>query len=285
MSRAPTISVAMIVLDEAPRLRELLPQLAWADEVVVVDGGSRDETVAMAQQHGCQVVSREFDNFANQRNYALAACRGDWILSLDADERPTPAVVDELRTKIQSSQFNAYRVPIRSTIFGRRMRFSGTQNDVPIRLFRRGSAHWAGHVHEKLNVAGNVGQLDHALQHHTLPDLPAFLAKVHRYTRLEARRLVESGIAPKPGALWAGPVREIFRRLIWKHGWLDGPYGWAFCLLSGLSAWVQADRHRKLWSLQKDPIANCDHRSPVNAPHFPLRVQSPEHLPVYSEEK
>ncbi len=247
MSSNPSISVAMIVLDEAPRLRELLPQLTWADEIVLVDGGSHDETVAIGKQHGCRVATRRFDHFAAQRNFALSQCRGDWVLSLDADERPTAAMVDEMRERTRGPQCDAYRVPIRSTIFGRPMRFSGTQNDRPIRLVRRGQAQWTGHVHEQLDVQGNIGQLEHSLQHNTLPDLDAFLSKMHRYTRLEAERRVDEGVAPVRGSTWREPAREVFRRLIWKHGWLDGPHGWAFCLLSGLSAWVVADQHDRLW--------------------------------------
>lgn len=285
MNGTPSISVAMIVLNEAPRLRELLPQLAWADEVVVVDGGSSDETIAVAELHGCVVTSRKFDNFAAQRNHALAACKGEWVLSLDADECPTPAIVEELRGKISDPHFDAYRVRIRSNIFGYRMRFSGTQNDTPIRLFRRGSAVWSGHVHEQLIVPGTVGRLEHVVEHHTLPDLPAFLAKVNRYTRLQAQRYVSAGLKPKLASKWREPPREIFRRLVWKHGWLDGPYGWAFCLLSGLSAWVQADRHHKLWNLRKQSSYATKHRAPVNAPHFPLTAKHPEKLSSYGGEQ
>jgi|GEM_PF-68312 len=266
-NRTPSISVAMIVLDEAPRLRALLPQLAWADEIVLTDGGSRDETVAIGKQHGCRITSRRFDNFAAQRNFTLSQCRCDWVLSLDADERLTPALVEEMREKTRGSDFNAYRVRIRSSIFGHPMRFAGTQNDTPIRLVRRDNARWVGHVHEQLEVPGNLGQLDHFLQHTTLPDLSAFLTKMHRYTRLEAERRVAEGVIPIRGSAWREPVREVFRRLIWKHGWLDGPYGWAFCLLSGLSAWVAADRHAKLWRLRG--LANFQRvvANNVNVPH------------------
>lgn len=257
MTQLPTISVAMIVLNEEQQLRELLPQLAWADEVVVIDGGSSDQSVDIAKQHGCRVISRRFDNFAAQRNYALEQCHGDWVLSLDADERVTPELAVEIHNAVSDSEVAAYHVRIRSTIFSHSMRFSGTQNDVPIRLLRRGSAVWSGYVHETLLVRGRVGRLAHAIEHKTLPDLPAFLSKMHRYTRLEAQRRAAAGVAPIKGAAWRAPVREIFRRLIWKHGWLDGPYGWAFCLLSGLSAWVHADRHARLWLSSKS--ANAAH--------------------------
>ena len=247
MSRRPTITAAIIALDEAENLGELLPRLDWVDEIVVVDGGSADGTVAAARSHGCRVVRRRFDTFARQRNHALDAATGEWVLLIDADERPTPRLVAEIRRRTASAREAAFRVPIRSSIFGRRFRASGTQDDRPIRLVRRGAARWAGDVHERLFVTGRVGRLQGWLDHETIPDLHTFLVKVHRYTMLEARARVEAGRAPRRRDAWWAPAREVFRRLVWKRGYVDGPEGWAFCLLSGLSEWVLAARHRRLW--------------------------------------
>ena len=241
------ITAAIIARDEERNLAELLPRLAAVDEIVVVDGGSADGTLDVAIACGCRVDSRPFDNFANQRNHACRLATGDWILSIDADERPTPRLLDEIRRVTAASDRAAYRVPIRSTIFGRPVRYGGTQDDRPLRLFRRGRACWRGNVHEVLQTDGPTGLLESWLEHRTLPDLAAFLAKVHRYTALEARARVRAGQPPGPcDAFWA-PVREVFRRLVWKWGLLDGPAGWAFCLLSGLSEWLLAMRHRHGW--------------------------------------
>jgi glycosyltransferase involved in cell wall biosynthesis len=241
------ITAAIIARDEERNLAELLPRLAAVDEIVVVDGGSADGTLDVAIACGCRVDSRPFDNFANQRNHACRLATGDWILSIDADERPTPRLLGEIRRVTAASDLAAYRVPIRSTIFGRPVRYGGTQDDRPLRLFRRGRGCWRGNVHEVLQTDGPTGLLEGWLEHRTLPDLDAFLAKVHRYTALEARARVRAGRPPGPcDAFWA-PAREVFRRLIWKWGLLDGPAGWAFCLLSGLSEWLLATRHRRDW--------------------------------------
>lgn len=247
MSGRGTITAAILTLDEAVNLAALLPLLEWADEIVVVDSGSRDATVDVARRHGCRVVERPFDSFAGQRNHAISLARGDWILSIDADERPVPGLAAEIRRHLARPRYEAFRLPICSTIFGRRFRRSGTQDDRPVRLFRKQSARWVGDVHEVLRVRGRVGRLQHGLEHRTMPSLEAFLAKMHRYTSLEARARVAAGRGPKPSDAWIAPLREVFRRLIWKHGILDGPEGWAFCLLSGLSEWVLAREHRRLW--------------------------------------
>ena len=222
--------------------------------MIVVDGGSSDRSVAIAERGGAKTFRRPFDTFAVQRNFALAQSKCDWCLSLDADERPTPAMMREVRRKISQTTTNAFRVPIRSTIFGRRFRYCGTQDDRPIRLFRRDAAQWQGDVHEVLQVSGRVAPLTHSLEHFTLPNLPSFLAKMNRYTALEASARVAANRAPRRHAPWSAPLVEVFRRLVWKHGWLDGPEGWAFCALSGLSAHVLAARHRRLWESARQQI-------------------------------
>jgi len=246
MSGRPKITAAVITLDEERNLAGLLSSLDWADEIVVVDGGSRDATVEIAQSHGCRVVSRPFDTFARQRNRASRMATGDWVLSIDADERPTQRLAEEIRRRTARTAAAALRVPIRSTIFRRPMRYSGTQDDHPVRLFRRGRARWTGEVHEVLCVNGPLGRLDNWLVHETMPTLADFLAKMHRYTRLEANARALAGRRPHLYDTWVAPPREVFRRLVWKHGLLDGPTGWAFCLLSGLSEWVLAREHRRL---------------------------------------
>jgi len=212
-----------------------------------VDDGSGDATAEVALAHGCRVVLHPFDDFARQRNRALEAAAGDWVLSIDADERPTPGLAAEIRHRIARCRLGAFRVPIRSTIFGRPLRYCGTQDDLPVRLFRRGSARWTGGVHEVLRVRGRTGRLDAWLEHTTMPTLANFLVKMHCYTRLEAQALAASGRRPAWHDTWLAPPYECLRRLVYKQGLLDGPAGWAFCLLSGLNEWVLARRHRSLW--------------------------------------
>ncbi|MFH1922573.1 MAG: glycosyltransferase family 2 protein [Planctomycetota bacterium] len=247
MSDRPTITAAIIALDEAENLAELLPRLDWVDEIVVVDGESADATAAVARSHGCRVSVRLLDTFARQRNHALALATGEWVLSIDADERPGTRLAAEVQRETERARYAGFRIPIRSSIFGRTFRASGTQDDCPVRLVRREAAHWVGSVHEQLRVSGGVGRLQGWLRHQTLPDLDAFLAKMHRYTMLEARARVEAARRPRRRDAWIQPAREVFRRLVWKRGFLDGPEGWAFCFLSGLSEWVLAERHRRLW--------------------------------------
>lgn len=264
----PTITVAIIALDEESHLGELLPRLAWADEVVIVDGGSRDRSVEVSRRHGAKVIERRFDRFAEQRNAALDTARGDWVFFIDADERPTSRLVAEVRARIADDDVSGYRVPIKSTIFGRRFRFSGTQNDVPLRLMRRGSGRWGGAVHERFAITGGVGRLAAHLEHFTLPNIAAFRRKMDRYTTLEAEARLMRGEPPRRRDLWLRPALEAFRRLVWKQGWLDGPEGWTFCLLSGFSEWTLARKHLDGWRRRHAASSACEVTTSNRAPLF-----------------
>ncbi|MCL6503515.1 MAG: glycosyltransferase family 2 protein [Pirellulales bacterium] len=241
------LTAAVIALNEAAQVQALAQALHWVDEVLLVDGGSLDGTAELAARLGMRVLHRTFDNFANQRNYALQRARGEWLLSLDADERPTPALARAVREAIRTTRCAGFRVPIRSRILGRTFRFSGTQDDRPVRLVRRKLACWEGTVHERLCVAGRVGTLPAWLEHETIPTVASFLAKMRHYTQLQAEGRVAAGIPPRRSEAWLAPLREVFRRLYVKWGVCDGPQGWAFALLSGLSAHVLARRHWQLW--------------------------------------
>lgn len=241
------LTAAVIAVNEAANLTALAASLRWVDEIVLVDGGSTDGTADLAARLGMRVLRRTFDNFANQRNFALQQARGEWVLSVDADERPTPALARSVREAIVGTRYAGFRVPIRSRIFGRAFRFSGTQDDRPVRLVRRRAARWEGAVHEVLCVAGRVGTLPFWLEHETIPSLASFLEKMHRYTDLEAQGRVAAGRPPRRMEAWLAPPGEVVRRLFVKWGVCDGPEGWAFALLSGLSSWVLARRHWQLW--------------------------------------
>lgn len=250
--RNPRVSAVLIVKNERENLAGLLPVLCpIVDEVVVVDDASDDGTRDVARAFGCRVLHRRFDTFSRQRNYALARASHDWILSIDADERPSDGFGEELRRRIVDERFAAYRVRIRSSIFGREFRFTGTQDDVPIRLFRRDEAAWIGDVHEVLRISGRTGRMRKGFSHRTHASLHVYLSKLNRYAALEARTRVDSGVGPRGRDLWLAPPREVFRRLVWKGGFLDGPEAWAFSALSGLCEWTIAMRHRAEWGRWK----------------------------------
>ena len=249
------LSVAIITHNEENNLRGLLAGLDWVDEIVVVDSGSTDRTLSIARAFTDRIWIHVFSDYAAQRNWAINHCRGEWVLSIDADERPTERLRQEVLDRINDPEIAAYRIPIHSTILGHRFRFSGTQDDRPIRLFRRGYGAWFGQIHEQLSVNGRVEKMRGAMDHFTLPDLQGFLMKLNRYTTLEAQARYESRIPCRGWDLFWKPVREMARRLIWKKGILDGPKGWLFCTLSSFSTWIVLLKHREL---MREHSCNCE---------------------------
>jgi glycosyltransferase involved in cell wall biosynthesis len=245
----PRVSVLIVAKNEAHNLSECLSAVSWASErVVVVDPASRDATREIAESKADVVIVRAFDDFASQRNCALAAASGDWVLSIDADERVTPALADEI-TRVISDPANPYRgfrLPIRSVILGRRFAYSGTQHDVPMRLFRRDCGRWIGLVHETVDLSGTAGELQNALGHRTIPNVGVFLNKLDQYTTLEARSLAGAERRFRTIDVTLRPLWTFFRLYVVKQGFRDGVEGFMFCALSGVSVAVRAWKHREL---------------------------------------
>jgi glycosyltransferase involved in cell wall biosynthesis len=245
----PHLSVLIVARNEAHNLADCLASVSWADEtVVVVDPASRDSTLEIAQRHADVVAVRAFDDFASQRNTALALASGEWVLSIDADERATEALAAEIRRVISdpNGPHSGYRIPIQSVILGRAFSFSGTQHDLPLRLFRRDAGSWFGLVHETVQLRGSVGRVQNALGHHTLPSAQAFLSKINQYTTLEARFLANSKRSYRGADLAFRPLWTFFKLYIVKQGYRDGVEGFMFCALSGVSLAIRAWKHREL---------------------------------------
>jgi glycosyltransferase involved in cell wall biosynthesis len=250
----PRISALVLARDEAANLPGCLASLAWVDQVVVVvDGASRDSTLAIAQSLADVVVVRDFDDFASQRNAGLALASGDWVFAIDADERATPELAAEVRQALArpvsepgaEAVPSGYRVPIQSVILGRPFGFSGTQHDRPLRLFRREAGRWVGAVHETVELRGRVGRLRSALEHSTIPDMQTFLRKLNEYTTLEAIKLEREGRSQRTGDLVVRPVWTFLKLYLAKQGFRDGLEGFVFCALSGLSVAVRHWKYRE----------------------------------------
>jgi glycosyltransferase involved in cell wall biosynthesis len=245
----PRLSVLTVAKNEAQNLADCLATVRWADErIVVVDPSSRDETLKVAKREADVVTVRTFDDFASQRNAALALASSDWVLSIDADERVTPNLAAEIRRIISDpgNPYSGFRAPIKSVILGRAFSFSGTQDDLPLRLFRRDAGFWVGPVHETVELRGQVGTLKGFLRHHTLSDLQVFLSKINDYTTLEARGLADAARRYRASDLLLRPLWTFLKLYLYKQGFRDGAEGLLFCSLSGVSVAVRAWKLREL---------------------------------------
>ncbi|WP_165251412.1 glycosyltransferase family 2 protein [Paludisphaera soli] len=245
----PRISALIVARNEEANLPGCLASLGFAYErIVVVDPSSDDATLDVARRLADVVLVRRFDDFASQRNAGREAASGDWVLSIDADERATPELAVEIQEALSDPDLPqvGFRIPIRSEILGRPFGYSGTQQDLPLRLFRRDCGEWTGRVHETVRLDGEVGRMAAPLEHRTLPDVQVFLRKIDQYTSLEARDLYRAGARFRARDLTLRPAWLFLKLYLYKQGFRDGLEGLMFCALSGVSAAVRTWKLREL---------------------------------------
>lgn len=223
---ANKLSVIIIAKNEARNIRACLESVVWADEIIVVDSGSTDDTVAICKEFGAQVYVHDWPGFGAQKNRALGYASKDWVLSLDADECVTPESRQEIEKIMRETKFAGYAIPRLSSFCGRYMRHSGWYPDYVIRLFLRGKAGFSNDlVHERIVVEGEVGKLSHCLLHEPFHNLEQLLAKVNQYSTAGAEMLHKKGrdaslTQAVVHALWA-----FFRTYFIRAGFLDGREG------------------------------------------------------------
>ncbi len=245
----PRLAVLIVARNEEKNLAACLLSARFADErVVVVDAASDDRTLEIARRLANIVSVRAFDNFANQRNAALALASADWVLAIDADERVTPELAIEIRRRLAdpSNTCVGFRVPIKSEILGRPFGFSGTQQDLPLRLFRRDRGRWTGLVHETVEITGPSGRMQQFLEHKTLPNMRVFLGKIDHYTTLEASDLHQAGQRFRTSDVALRPAWTFLKLYFGKQGFRDGLEGLMFCVLSAVSVAVRSWKLREL---------------------------------------
>jgi len=242
----PRLSVTVITLDEAHRLRRCLESVAWADELVVVDAESRDKTVQVAREFTDRVIVRPWAGFADQKNFALAQAAGRWVLSLDADEEAAPELRDEIMALVAGAgSHDAYAVRRRNVFLDRWIRHGGLYPDWQVRLFRRGRARFADRlVHESVSVDGTVGRLAGHLVHRSYESVSDFVERANRYSSLAARQMIRDGRRVGAGELVLRPLGRFLSMYLLKGGIRDGRRG---LLLATLYAYYVFMRSAKAW--------------------------------------
>jgi glycosyltransferase involved in cell wall biosynthesis len=243
----------MIAKNEAADIGAALASVAFADEIVVVDSHSTDETAAIARRYTDRVIVRDWAGYVDQKNYAASIAAHDWILSLDADERITPALAEEVRSLLAAEPpLRGYRVPRVTFHLGRWMRTTDFYPDYQTRLYDRRAARWRGkYVHESVSVDGQVGRLRHELEHYSYRDLRDHLDRINKYTSLAARQMHESGRRAGPLDLLVHPPAAFLRNYVLRRGFLDGGAGLTLSLVNAYSVFL---KFAKLWELQHAPM-------------------------------
>ncbi len=257
----PKLSVTVITRNEASDIGEALKSVAWADELIVVDSISTDDTVAIARQHTDRVIVREWPGYVTQKNYAASLASHNWILSLDADERVTPGLAGEIQATLRDApSCSGYRMPRVTWHLGRWIRTTDWYPDYQLRLYDRRAAQWTGrYVHEAMSVRGPVGGLRGELQHFAYRDIADHLETIDRYTTYAARQMHETGRRAGFVDLAVHPPLAFLRNYVARGGIRDGVPG---LIISAMNAYYVFLKFAKLSELAiESPV---HHEAPKN---------------------
>jgi glycosyltransferase involved in cell wall biosynthesis len=246
MTRVP-VTIVIPVRNEGLQVRECVEQLAWADEVIVADGGSTDDTVALAREGGARVLERSGSTIAAQRNAAIAVARNPWVFALDADERFSPELRDELGRVIAAPSHPAYRVRRRNFYLGREVTRGHWGRDWVARLFSRERRYVERRVHESLEAVENPGALEGTLLHHPYRDLAHHMEKLELYARWGAQDLYDRGVRATAWDLSFRPGWRFVKAYFLNGGILDGRFG---LVTAALGTWSGFLKYAHLWELE-----------------------------------
>jgi glycosyltransferase involved in cell wall biosynthesis len=246
------ITVAIIAHDAGRLIGPCLASVApFADEILVVDSGSTDDTVEIVKRHGGRVETKEWLGFGRQKQHAVSMARNDWVLCLDTDERVSERLAASVRAALQSRRYKAYRVARRNRFLGRWLAHGEGYPDWTLRMFHRTAASWSNDdVHEAVLTTAEVGRLEGDLLHDSAEDVATYVAKQNRYTTLHAESLYRQGVRASAWRLIASPLARFVKFFIFRLGFLDGGPGFAHIVIGCHSTFL---KYLKLLELQKAP--------------------------------
>jgi glycosyltransferase involved in cell wall biosynthesis len=240
-----SLSVIIPTYNEEDYIEDALRSVSFADEIILVDSFSTDRTIDIAKPYITKLLQREFDNFSSQKNYALKHVSGDWVLFLDADERVTHSLEDEIKRTLAHPHHAGYKINFPHFYMNR---FLYHHSDDVLRLVKRAGAHFTGSVHEKLHCDGSVGKLKNHMLHYTYKGLEPYIRKKESYAWFQAEQLYDKGKKATWLHLFFKPGYRFFRSYILKGGYRDGIPGLTVAMVNAYGVF---QRYVKLRLLHK----------------------------------
>ncbi|MHB2026453.1 MAG: glycosyltransferase family 2 protein [Elusimicrobiota bacterium] len=251
----PLLSAIIIAKDEEIDLPGCLKSLqGLCDEIVIIVGTeSSDQTEIIARQYGATVALRTFDDYAAQKQAALDLASGEWVLSIDCDERVSPELDQEIkRVLANSGKYSAFEIPFQIFFMGRRLRFGGLGSESHLRLFRRSAGHFCGsNLHESIRISGKIGKLEFPIKHIPYRNLSEYISKMNLYTELASKKRIAAG---KRFHFWRHALLpwEFFSRAVLRLGVLDGHAGLIWAGLSAFHRWLKYAKLKELEDFDKN---------------------------------
>ncbi|MDI6050232.1 glycosyltransferase family 2 protein [Flavobacterium sp. XS2P24] len=251
----PHLSVLIITLNEENQMKALLANLDFADEIIVVDSFSSDNTEAICKSFGkVKFIQNKFENYSSQRNFAIEQAKNDWILFLDADERLTPELKNEILNTIRFNKTYAAFFFYRTFMFKNRvLHFSGLQTDKIFRLFDKNFAKYTTDrlVHEKLTVTGKTDVFKNKLIHYSYSDYKCYKSKTTRYGKLKAQEKFIKNQKPSILLQILHPSYNFLYNYFVRLGFLDGKKGLVICYLNAYGVHIRYQELKQLWNKRK----------------------------------
>jgi len=248
------LSVIIITYNEQENIRDCLESVKWSHEIVIVDSFSNDKTVEIAREYTSKVFQNKWTNFSQQKNLALGKASNEWVLNIDADERATSELKEEILTILNSKfqSFDGYYIPRRNHYLGRWIRHCGWYPDYKLRLFLRGKGKFNERtVHESVVVKGRKGYLKSCLNHYSYKNLSDHLSHIDKFSSLAAEEMFRDGKRARVFDLLFRPITRFIRMYLMNRGYLDGVYG---LIVSLMGSFYVLMKYLKLWELSKGRI-------------------------------
>lgn len=244
------ISAIIPTLNEEIHIEAAIKSLDFADEIIVIDSFSTDKTVELAKKHKVKVLQREFDDFSSQKNYAIAQAAHQWIYILDADERVTPEVKNEILNAVKNPGDNVGFFVRRSFYFmGKKLNYGGCQRDKVVRLFLKEFCRYQGKVHEKIVAKGSLGFFKNKIDHFSYKNYNHYISKMNLYAELRAQEYYEKGLRPNPYHFVIKPIARFFIHYVIRFGFLDLYPGFVWARVQAYGVFA---RYAKLWLLYRN---------------------------------
>lgn len=236
------ISATIITLNEEVNIERCLKSLDWVNEIVIVDSGSTDHTIAICEKYNCKIIIAEWKGFGKTKKNAVDAASNDWIFSIDADEEVTNDLKNKILSILEDPKFEGYKIKRTSYYLGARIKYCGWDRDFPVRLFNRKNGNFNDkEVHESVIINGQKGKVNESLLHYTYPTISSHISKMNRYTDLSL--LQQKKHYSIFSAIIFG-INKFFNMYFLQKGFLDGKVGFLLCLNSSYGVFL---KYIKTW--------------------------------------
>ena len=241
------ISVIIITKDEEKNISDCLKSVEWADEIIVIDAESNDKTVELAKIFTDKIFTKKWEGYVPQKKYALSLASNEWVLSVDADERITPELKNEI-LNLSPGNFAGYKIRRKNFLLGKEITSCGWGNDYQLRLFKKEKTDLTDRlVHEGFTVDGKIGKLKNPMLHYTFSSFTEYFNKINYYTSLKAEELIKQKGKIGGWTIFSHTVSAFILFFINKRGFKDGVRGLIISLLHSVSTMLN---YIKLWELQ-----------------------------------